>query len=207
MSCLLSVYGPNSVCAYNIGCVFASTINNSGLATKVPELNLHFMVGALHGHVHNCLCQLDWHPIYIEGTGNTEGEECEHVFLASNKLAWGTCHVSHFHWHQAIEQHFAFWNVDKYEALSKSFAITHFCVADIHLVQFIQSHYWEVTELVHTLTVELTIVKDALDLADNDFLWFIIEEWVYLTSLKQHPQQDLLKVQYVQVLDELGEQK
>ena len=88
MSCLLSVYGPNGACAYNIGCVFVSTINNSSsLATKVQELNLHFMIGAFHGHVHNHLCQLNWHPMYIEGMGNTEGEGCEHVFSASNKLA------------------------------------------------------------------------------------------------------------------------
>jgi hypothetical protein len=39
------------------------------------------MVGAFHGHAHNCLCQLDWHPAYIEGLGNTEGEGCEHIFL------------------------------------------------------------------------------------------------------------------------------
>ncbi|KAG6372115.1 hypothetical protein JVT61DRAFT_8829 [Boletus reticuloceps] len=178
MSRLLSVYGPNGACAYDIGCAFASTINNSSLAAKVQELNLRFMVGAFHGHAHNRLCQLNWHPMYIEGTGNTEGEGCEHVFSASNELARGTRHASRFHRHQAIEQHFAFWNADKYEALTR----------------FIRNHYREATESVRTLTAELAIVKNALNLTDDDFPRFIAEERAYLTSLKQRPQQDPLKI-------------
>ena len=116
---LLDVYGPNGGCAYDIGCAFASTVNNSKLAAKAGALKLRFMVGTFHGHAHNRLCQLDWHPMYIDGTGNSEGEGCEHVFSASNELARSTRHASAFHRHQAIEQHFAFWKQDKYEALSK----------------------------------------------------------------------------------------
>lgn len=97
-----------------------STASNSSLAAKVQALNLRFMVGAFHGHAHNRLCQFNWHPMYIDGMGNTEGEGCEHVFSASNELARSTRHVSRFHRHQAIKQHFAFWNQDKYEALSKA---------------------------------------------------------------------------------------
>jgi hypothetical protein len=59
--------------------------------------------------------------MYITGTGHSEGEGCEHVFSASNALARGTRHASKFHWHQMIEQHFAFWNDDKYANLSKSY--------------------------------------------------------------------------------------
>ena len=121
VSRLLDVYGPNGGCAYDIGCAFVSTVGNSSLATKAGVLNLRFMVGAFHGHAHNRLCQLNWHPMYIDGMGNSEGEGCEHVFLASNELARSTRHASAFHRHQAIEQHFAFWNQDKYEALSKAY--------------------------------------------------------------------------------------
>lgn len=77
------------------------------------------MVGAFHGHAHNQRCQLDWHPLYIRGTGQTEGEGCKHVFSASNELARGMWHASQFHQQQAIKEHFSFWNQDKYEALSK----------------------------------------------------------------------------------------
>lgn len=57
--------------------------------------------------------------MYISGTGHTEGEECEHIFSSSNKLAWTMRHASRFHQHQSIEEHFSFWDADKYAALSK----------------------------------------------------------------------------------------
>ncbi|KAF8130815.1 hypothetical protein EV363DRAFT_221781 [Boletus edulis] len=188
---LVSTYGPNGACAYDIGCAFAATANHSSLGAKVRELNLRFMVGAFHGHAHNRLCQLNWHPMYIKGMGHSEGEGCEHVFSASNELARSTRHASRFHRHQAIEQHFAFWNADKYEALTR----------------FIRNHYREATQTVRTLTAELAIVKEALKLTDDDFSRFIIEERAYLTSLKQHPQRDPLKVRYTQALDELEERR
>ncbi|KAH0828586.1 hypothetical protein J3R83DRAFT_2888, partial [Lanmaoa asiatica] len=93
---LLSVYGPNGACAYDIGCAFAKTAGSSSIEARIQALNLQFMVGTFHEHAHNCLCQLDWHPMYIEGTGNTEGEGCEHVFSASNKLAQSTHHPCAF---------------------------------------------------------------------------------------------------------------
>ncbi|KAG2052119.1 hypothetical protein BDR06DRAFT_983288 [Suillus hirtellus] len=62
------------------------------------------MVCAFHGHTHNQQCQIDWHPMYIEGTGHTEGEGCEHVFSSLNELACSTCHTTPFHQHQTIDQ-------------------------------------------------------------------------------------------------------
>ena len=115
---LLTVYGSDGGLAYDIGCAFSKTLANSVLGPRAQVLNLHLMVGAFHGHAHNRQCQLKWHPIYIPGTGHTEGEGCEHVFSASNALARGTRHASSFHRHQAIEEHFAFWDMDKYAALS-----------------------------------------------------------------------------------------
>ncbi len=76
------------------------------------------MVGAFHGHSHNRACQLSWHPLYIKGTGQTEGEGCEHIFASSNDIARNTRHGSRFHRQQAIEEHFQFWDEDKYALLS-----------------------------------------------------------------------------------------
>ncbi|KIM59580.1 hypothetical protein SCLCIDRAFT_125876 [Scleroderma citrinum Foug A] len=87
VNCLLSVYGPNGGCTYDIGCAFNKTVNMSTIGSRIRALRLRFMVGAFHRHAHNCLCQLDWHPTYIEGARNMEGEGCEHVFSASNELA------------------------------------------------------------------------------------------------------------------------
>ncbi|KIK25251.1 hypothetical protein PISMIDRAFT_97031, partial [Pisolithus microcarpus 441] len=118
INCLAATYGLNGTCAYDIGCTFANTVSTSSIGPRIRVLGLHFMVSAFHGHAHNRLCQLGWHPMYIEGTGNMEGEGCEHVFSAFNELARSTRHATRFHQHQAIEQHIAFWNQDKYEALS-----------------------------------------------------------------------------------------
>ncbi|KIK13414.1 hypothetical protein PISMIDRAFT_36708, partial [Pisolithus microcarpus 441] len=118
ISKLLAIYGKNGGCAYDIGCAFSTTLQNSSLGPQSEELKLRMMVGAFHGHAHNCMCQLDWHPQYIQGTGHTEGEGCEHIFTASNELVRSTRHATSFHRHQAIEQHFAFWDADKYAALS-----------------------------------------------------------------------------------------
>ncbi|KAI5996379.1 hypothetical protein EDD15DRAFT_2387353 [Pisolithus albus] len=167
INCLVAAYGPNGACAYDIGCAFARTASTSSIGPRIQALGLRFMVGTFHGHARNRLCQLGWHPMYIEGTGNTEGEGCEHVFSAFNELARSTRHATRFHRHQAIEEHIAFWNQDKYEAL------TH----------FIRNHYREATN------------SAALNLTDDDFPQFIAEERLYLNSLKQQPVHNVQKVQ------------
>ncbi|KAG2140768.1 hypothetical protein BD769DRAFT_1626225 [Suillus cothurnatus] len=149
------------------------------------------MVGAFHGHAHNRMCQLDWHPMYITGTGHSEGEGCEHVFSASNALACGTRHASKFHRHQMIEQHFAFWNDDKYANLSN----------------FLWNHYREALKSIETLTVELSTIKSELNITDDDFLRYFEQERTYLHSLKEPPARDQICIRYVEALDELTEQR
>ncbi|KAG2364997.1 hypothetical protein BDR07DRAFT_1449949 [Suillus spraguei] len=139
------------------------------------------MVGAFHGHAHNQCCQLDWHPMYIDGTGHTEGEGCEHVFASSNELAQSTRHTSTFHRHQTIEEHFAFWDDDKYAALTLT--------------------------SIETLTAELSILKDTLGLTDADFIQFHSQERLYLDNLKELPLKEILHICYVQVLRELAERR
>jgi hypothetical protein len=94
-------------------------LEHSSLSEKVKDALFRLMVGSFHGHAHNWACQLEWHPLYIKGTGHSDGEGCEHVFASSNDLAHGTRHASCFHRHQAIEEHFMFWDQDKYANLSK----------------------------------------------------------------------------------------
>ena len=207
IDCLLSVYGVNIGCAYNIGCTFAKTFENSSLNSWAQVLNLHFMVGSFHGHAHNCKCQLDWHPTYVRGVGLTEGEGCEHMFSMSNELTQSTCHGMQFHCHQAIEQYFAFWDEDKYATLSKySSPITITWLIDM-LGQYIYNHYWEVLTAVKTLKEELRDLRSQLNLTDEDFQRFHTEEHAYLELSKQPPIQDQLCIKYVQVLDELETRK
>ncbi|KAG1770561.1 hypothetical protein EV702DRAFT_1181582 [Suillus placidus] len=149
------------------------------------------MVGAFHGHAHNRKCQLAWHPMYIPGTGHSEGEGCEHIFFASNELARSTRHASPFHRHQTIEEHFTFWDADKYAVLSN----------------FLFNHYREATKQISVLAAELAVIQSELGLTNADFPRFLKEEHDYLDGLKQPPEKDCLSVRYVEVLDELAEQR
>ncbi|KAG2147965.1 hypothetical protein DEU56DRAFT_753229 [Suillus clintonianus] len=57
------------------------------------------------------------------------------------------------------------------------------------------------------LTAELETIKAELHLSDNDFLRFFDQEHIYLDSLKQPALPDQLSICYVEVLDELAEQR
>jgi len=122
---LIDMFGSRIGCAYDIGCSFNMTLDGTSLKDKAQAHMFQLMVGAFHGHAHNRLCQLRWHLTYIQGTGHSEGEGCEHVFSSSNDLARATRHASRFHRHQAIEEHFQFWDQDKYANLS-SYTIYNF---------------------------------------------------------------------------------
>ncbi|KAG2357317.1 hypothetical protein BDR07DRAFT_1298100 [Suillus spraguei] len=103
---LLTIYRKKGGCAYDIGCTFSKTLDNSSIGPRARDLDFWMMVGAFHGHTRNRKCQLSWHPMYIPGMGHTEGEGCEHIFSAFNDLACSTRHASSFHWHQSIKEHF-----------------------------------------------------------------------------------------------------
>ena len=118
---LITIFGPGMICGYDIGCRFSSTANNSPLlGPKVREKQTHFCVGSFHGHAHCRLCQLDWHPLYIDGAGLEDFEKCEQVFSDSNWTATRTRHASCFHHQQMLTLHFQWWDKDKYQALSEN---------------------------------------------------------------------------------------
>ncbi|KAG1800236.1 uncharacterized protein HD556DRAFT_1230306 [Suillus plorans] len=89
-------------------------------------------------------------------------------------------HASPFHQHQTIEEHFSFWDADKYATL-------------------------EALKSIQTLTAELVTIKAELSLTDEDFYQFYKEEYDHLDSLKLPPVRDQLCIHYVEVLDELAE--
>ena len=81
---------------------------------------MQLVVNAFHGHAHNRMCQLQYHPLYLPGTGLEDFETCEHVFSSSNATAGLIRHASHFHYVQFLKLHFSQWDADKYAELSMS---------------------------------------------------------------------------------------
>lgn len=113
----MNVYGADIACGYDIACAFSTTLHNSSLGNEAKKLRFHLVVGSFHGHAHNWLCQLDWHPLNVSGMGQSDSEGCKCIFAASNAVASSTRHGSKFHCWQAIEEHFLFWDDDKYANL------------------------------------------------------------------------------------------
>lgn len=116
---LIDAFGADLCIGYDIGCGFATTAERSPkVGPKVHASRTRFCVGSFHGHAHCRLCQLDWHPLYINGCGLEDFETCEHCFSESNLVAGPTRHASTFHRRQTILNHFKRWNVDKYAEIS-----------------------------------------------------------------------------------------
>jgi hypothetical protein len=146
----MKAFGSQFLLGYNIACAFFKTLMNSSLGSKARELMIRMLVGSFHGHAHNCGCQLDWHLLYVKGAGCAALENCESIFSASNAQ-----HASQFHWHQALEQHFAFWDEDKYANLSKYMILVICHITNCLLGSFIFNHYHEALEIIHTRSIEL----------------------------------------------------
>ncbi|TDL17784.1 hypothetical protein BD410DRAFT_843337 [Rickenella mellea] len=185
---LMDVYGSNIACGYDIGCAFTKTLASSSLGRRARELYLRLLTGAFHGHSHHRGCQLDYHPQYIKGIGLTDAEGCERIFSASNAIASGTRHASKFHRHQAIEEHFSFWDEDKYAALST----------------FLYNHYREALAIVQSWPAQMAQFRSQLLVTEADFELYLEQERQYLSSLTHEPQEDSLRFNYVEALEELA---
>jgi hypothetical protein len=111
---LIDTYGPDLGLAYDIACAFTKTLGSSSLGPEAKRHRLQGIVPAFHGHAHNRGCQVHWHPMYMDGTGLEDFEECECTFSRSNDLAPGSRLATPYHRHQQIEEHFMFHDQDKY---------------------------------------------------------------------------------------------
>ncbi|TFK59791.1 hypothetical protein BDN72DRAFT_905544 [Pluteus cervinus] len=182
---LISVFGSRIGCAYDIGCEFSKSLANSSLAGVATTNRFRLMCGAFHGWAHNRGCQLDFHPLYLPGAGNFDGEGCEHIFSSSNDLARATRHSTKFHRRQAIEEHFNFWNQDKYSLLSTYFT----------------NHYREAQRRIRAYSLELTQLNVKLKLTAADLEADLVDERSYFTQLKTGISlQSNIESQYVNAL-------
>ena len=112
------MHGNDQAIGSDIGCSLSATLAASSIAQKAKATNIKLVVNAFHGHAHNRMCQLRYHPLYLPGTGLEDFETCERVFSSSNATAVLIRHASHFHYVQYLELHFCQWDADKYAELS-----------------------------------------------------------------------------------------
>ncbi|OBZ76606.1 hypothetical protein A0H81_03873 [Grifola frondosa] len=181
---LMEVYGSDVKLGYDIACEFAKTLRSSSLGLSADLKCMSGVVPAFHGHSHNRLCQVYWHPMYMDGVGKEDFEGCERVFSESNALASRTRLSTSFHHHQAIEQFFGFWGEQKHAETG----------------QFIFNNYKQALNIIRDSTRKLDMYEKELKTTSSDYEDYLEQEHAYLLTLKSEPPEILRKVDYMAAL-------
>ena len=116
---LIDTYGKNLLIAYDIGCSFNKTLQKSVIADKVANANVRCAIPSFHGWAHNRFCQINYHPLYIQGTGIEDYEICEKMFSFTNGAASVTRHATGYHRRQTLEVVFGQWDLYKFTNLCR----------------------------------------------------------------------------------------
>jgi hypothetical protein len=82
---LLELFGDDQALVYDIGCAFKVTAKKNPILWPLLDAKkVHFFVPAWHGWSHNHKCQLQHHPLHVEGLGLEDCETCERLFSYTN---------------------------------------------------------------------------------------------------------------------------
>ncbi|CAK5272797.1 unnamed protein product [Mycena citricolor] len=184
---LMDTYGADIGLGYDIMCAFFKTLLRSSLGGRVVAMRLRGIVPAFHGHAHNRECQLGWHPMYIEGVGLEDFEECERTFCQSNHLASCTRLATPFHRQQQIDEHFLFHDLDKHASSGS----------------FIFENYRQAVEKITDHRVRLAELERVLKTRAIDYESDLQAEREYLKSLKEEPASVTVAVDYLELLSKL----
>ncbi|KAJ7277806.1 hypothetical protein C8J57DRAFT_1503643 [Mycena rebaudengoi] len=184
---ILERYGKDAGIGYDIMCAFFKTLLRSSLGQKVVGMRLRGIVPAFHGHAHNWLCQLGWHPMYVEGAGLEDFKECERTFCQSNNLVGATRLSMPFHRQQQINGHFLFHDQDKHAASGN----------------FIFQNYCQAIEKITGNTLRLQVLKEQLLTTSVHYEQDLKDERAYLEGLMREPEGVQNTVDYIELLGKL----
>lgn len=200
---LLTRYGSDIALAYDIACAFTKTLATSSVGPRADRLKMRGIVPAFHGHAHNRGCQVWWHPMYIEGAGIEDFEECERTFSKSNELASGTRLATPFHQHQQIEEHFLFHDEDKHAGSGKCYPLRHVVPLNRFSGKFIYQNYRQALGILWEDGAKLHMLLSELQITTVDLEGYLESERTYLQSLKVEPPEVSRAASYMEVLGRL----
>ncbi|TFY62236.1 hypothetical protein EVJ58_g3989 [Rhodofomes roseus] len=186
---LMEVYGPDILVGYDIACAFAKTLARSSLGPEARRLRMAGVVPAFHGHGHNRGCQVNWHPLYMNGVGKEDFEGCERCFSESNALAAGTRLSSAFHRQQAIEEFFRFWGEDKHHDSGT----------------FIYNNYRQALNIIADDSRALAALSTELRVSTTDLEEYLKQEREYIHNRKNESPEVARKLDYLAALRRLEE--
>jgi KDZ transposase-like protein len=179
-------------------------------ASRALLHRLHGIVPSFHGHAHNRGCQLHWHPMYTEGVGLEDFEECERTFGKSNELAAVTRLASPYHRVQHIDEHFIFHDQDKHEMSGICFRFMHVSCLKPKFSRsgnFIFQNYRQALDKIETESHQLTALAARLKTTDIDYENYLNTEREHLQSLKSEPAEVQQAVDYMELLAKVQELK
>ncbi|KAJ7236996.1 hypothetical protein C8J57DRAFT_1087944 [Mycena rebaudengoi] len=184
---MLETYGGDQGLGYDIMCAFFTTLMCSSLGAKTVGLRLKGVVPAFHGHAHSRECQLGWHPLYVEGMGLEDFEECECTFAKSNHLASVTRMATPFHRQQQIDEHFYFHDLDKHASSGN----------------FIFQNHRQALEKISGNIQLLEVLEAKTKTCAADYETFLMDEKAYFLSRKSEPPEVAETVEYMELLTKL----
>jgi hypothetical protein len=187
----LEVFPPGWVLGYDIGCSFGVTVANSSLGVKFKEQKARCCVNAFHGYSHNFNCQVHHHPNSIKGMGLEDLETMERIFSASNQLAGVTRHMTRYRRRVFIDLFFRQWDAEKYENLGT----------------MLLNNYQQALRILEHDVPALAHAKQHFNIQEEDLEAWHQEEVQYFSTLGQEPEEDVHKLAYVELLQELREIK
>ncbi|KAI9063698.1 hypothetical protein FKP32DRAFT_1676382 [Trametes sanguinea] len=179
--------GAKLMIAYDIGCDFSETVQNSSLGPQAIALGTRFCVNAFHGYSHSYNCQVVFHPNVIVGMGLEDLEVLERIFSGSNQLAPVIRYASRYRRWVLIDQYFRQWDVEKY--------------ANIALM--LLNNLTQALEIIRTQTPVLEQALKSLQLTPDDLDRFAVEEREFFLQLRDEEDSNLHAVAYVEALQEL----
>ncbi|KXN90745.1 hypothetical protein AN958_03680 [Leucoagaricus sp. SymC.cos] len=182
---LLDTLPSNIVCGYDIGCKFSTTISHTALGEKAKARNFKSIVNTFHGYVHKCLCQLTFHPTYVDGIRLEDLEGCKRYFLHSNALASSTCYTTPFHHKQKIVSFIE--HMDKFKT-------------SYNLSSFLVNNYCQALEILDDEAALLEGMKNKKIGDRQIFHTWLDEEHEYLQELFSEPEEEALYMDYYQSL-------
>ena len=180
---ILDVFGSDQAVGYDISCVHKVTVAASSISEKAQDLHLQIAIDAFHGHVHNRLCQLSNHPLFLKGFGLEDLATCKRIFSGTNLVTPLIQHALHFHWLQFLDLQMDQWDKDKYHELSKFFLmlIFYFFTDTSNTGKFLFNNYKQAIAIISDYTSDINALKAILPgIANEDFVKWREEELQYL---------------------------
>ncbi|KAG1852587.1 hypothetical protein C8R48DRAFT_749778 [Suillus tomentosus] len=189
ISKVLEVLGECTLGAYDIGCGFTSTIENSSLGENFWKMESCMCVDAFHGYAHNYVCQTKNHPLGITGAGLEDFETIKRIFSASNQLATVTRYSSSYCRHALLELFFKQWDEEKY----------------LNLGTMILNNYKQALGIINSDGLVLQEAMNSLKIHPGELETWRAEEVEYFRTLGSEPEWDVHAMAYVELLQQLQE--